>query len=249
MRNSQGAGGADWSDMTGDDFDEFAAERLLDGAPTGPPALARLLAAASAPGRPSELAGEEAVLSAYRLVRDAAPAAATHRVIAHHERPRKFPRRASVRLLVAGGALMAVAAAGGVAVAAGVVPGPLRILAPADPSEKSSDHTPGRSAGGPSGSTSVEPATTGNGQGDPTKNGLTETTPANLKGLCHSFQDAAAVDLQAAMANPRFAVLVTRAGGASEVQPYCVKIIDDKNQPVQRDGHPQVSPSVSVTGQ
>jgi len=248
MRNSQGAGGADWSDMTGDDFDDVAADQLLDGAPSGPPALARLLAAASAPGRPSELASEEAVLTAFRLVRDAAPAAAVPRVIAHHERRRVFPKRASVRLLVAGGALMAVAAAGGVAVAAGVVPGPLRILAPANPAEKSGDRTPGRTAGGPGGPASGGPASTENSQADPTRNGPTETTPANLNGLCHSFQEAAVVDLQAALANPRFAILVTLAGGAPEVQSYCVKIID-KNQPVQRDGHPQVSPSASVTGQ
>jgi hypothetical protein len=171
----------------------------------------------------------------------------TRRRIAHHERPRKFPRRASVRLLVAGGALAAVAAAGGVAVAAGVVPGPLHILGPAGPGGTSNDHTPLRTAGGPSGSGA--PSTNGNGPADPTKSKSPETTPANLNGLCHSFQEAAAVDLQAALASPRFTVLVTLAGGDSEVPAYCVKILDDKNQPAQHDGHPQSSPSASVTGQ
>jgi hypothetical protein len=259
MRNSQGAGGADWSDMTGDnsaemrplrvrgDFDDVAAERLLDGGPSGPPSLARLLAAASAPGRRSELSGEESALSAFRLVRDAAPGLAAPRRIVHHERPRKFPRRASVRLLVAGGALAAVAAAGGVAVAAGVVPpGPLRIFAPG-PGETSDDHTPGRTAGGPTGSGA--PSSNGNGPADPTKSKAFETTPANLNGLCHSFQDAAAEDLPAALASPRFSILVTLAGGASEVPAYCAKIIGDKTQPVQHDGHPTTSPSASVTGQ
>jgi hypothetical protein len=247
MRNSQGAGGADWSDMTGEQFDDVAADRLLDGAPSGPPALARLLAAASAPARRSELAGEESALSAFRLVRDAAPGLAARRPIVHHERPRKFPRRASVRLLVAGGALAAVAAAGGVAVAAGVVPpGPLRILAPGQ-SGTSSEHTPGHTAGGPSGSGA--PSNNGKGPADPTKSNPSETTPANVNGLCHSFQDAAAVDLPAALANPRFSVLVAVAGGASEVQSYCVRIIDDKNQPVQHDGRPTSTPSASVTGQ
>ena len=222
--------------MTGDDFD-YAADRLLEGEPDGPPALARLLAAASAPGRPSELAGEEAVLSAFRLVRDAAPAAAALRPIAHHGRPRVFPRRASVRLLVAGGALMAVAAAGGVAVAAGVVPGPLRILAPGDPSQRSSDHTPGHSGSGPGGSTTGGSTGSGNGQGDPTKTKSPDPTPANVNGLCHSFQEEAAVNLSAALANPRFSLLVTLAGGVSEVPAYCVKIIDDKQ------GRPSPSPS------
>ena len=232
--------------MTGDEFD-LAAERLLDGAPSGPPALARLLAAASAPGRPSELAGEERVLTAFRLVRDAAPAMAGQRYVAQHERRRVFPKRASMRMLVAAGALVAVAAAGGVAVAAGVVPpGPLRGLIPgATGSDQSPERTAGRTGDGNSG----VPTTNENGPADPTKSRSPEPSPANLNGLCHSFQDAAAVDLPAALANPRFAALVTLAGGKAEVPAFCVKIIEDKNQPVQHDGHPQASPSVSVTGQ
>src|SRR5262245_29820459 len=103
MRNNPGPGGADWSDMTGDDFDVFAADRLLDGGQGGPPALIHLLWAAIAPGRSSELAGEEAALSAYRLVRSATPPVPgeeplvgsilepgrRYRPIIHHGPPRK----------------------------------------------------------------------------------------------------------------------------------------------------------------
>ena len=238
MRNNQAPGGADWSDMTGDDLDELAADRLLDGVPSGPPALTRLLTAASAPGRASELAREESVLAAFRLVRDAAPPAAALRPVARHERRRVFPRRASVRLLVAGGALVAVAAAGGVAVAAGIVPGPgpLRILAPAIPAEKSDDRTPGRTAGGTG--TPGQARTSENGAAGRTTTTSPVTTPANLNGLCRSFQEAAAEDLPAALANPHFAVLISLAGGADEVPAYCVKVIADKKDKPEASASP-----------
>ena len=87
--------------MSGDEFD-FAAERLLDGGPGGPPALSRLLAAASAPGRLSELAGEEAAVAAFRVVRSAVPPSVSIRTVRHHERPRVWPKRASLRLAVRG---------------------------------------------------------------------------------------------------------------------------------------------------
>ncbi|GAA4238916.1 hypothetical protein GCM10022254_56860 [Actinomadura meridiana] len=46
-------------------LDERAAERLLDGA-VGPARLRALLSAAAAPGRPEELAGEDAAVAAFR---------------------------------------------------------------------------------------------------------------------------------------------------------------------------------------
>ena len=69
------------------------------------------------------------------------------------------------------------------------------------------------------------------------------TTPPNLNGLCRSFQEAAAEDLPAALANPHFAVLISLAGGAGEVPAYCIKVVAERN------GRPEASPSVSVTGQ
>lgn len=56
-------------------IDETTAERLLDGEPVaGHEPLARLIAAASAPGRDEELIGEAEALAAFRLARHAAPA-------------------------------------------------------------------------------------------------------------------------------------------------------------------------------
>jgi hypothetical protein len=252
MRNNHSPGGADWSDMTGDELNDFVGERMLDGAPGGPPALSRLLAAASAPGRASELAGENAAAAAFRAlhaapVRPAAMRATRRRVIAHHERPRVWPRRVTMRLAVAAGALLTVAAAGGVAVASGVVPaGPLRNLVPIIGQGGPPDHrSPGRAAGGPSGDATHPPDGTETSPADPRSSSTPNPTPSNLIGLCHSFEDAAAVDLAAAKANPRFAVLVTLAGGKDEVPAYCAKIVDDKTTTTR----PPIPPSASVTRQ
>jgi hypothetical protein len=102
-------------------------ERLLDGrmdhalAPTGDGELARLLAAATAPATPEELAGEQAALAEFRAVM---PHPLT-----------LVPRRASMpsKLLTvkaAAAALVAVLSIGGVAAAAtGLLPGQARRVA------------------------------------------------------------------------------------------------------------------------
>jgi hypothetical protein len=164
------------------------------------------------------------------------------RKIRHHGRRSTWPRKVSVRLAVVGAALTAAAALGGVAVAAGVVPAgvvpaPLRNLVPNAPAAPSQRGGPGRTAGGPSTvpdgqPTTREPSTTG-----PSAMASQSMSPTNLNGLCHSFQDAAAVDLQAALAEARFAVLIQLAGGAEHVPAYCDRIITDKV------GKPETSPS------
>jgi hypothetical protein len=240
--------------MTRDDLDDYAADRLLDGAPGGPSALSRLLAAAAAPGRASELAGEQDAVAMFQAVRSAAPTAAhpryvpasepeplftgKRRPIRHHGRRTTWPRKVSVRLAVVGAALVAVAAAGGVAVAAGVVPAavvpaPLRNLVPNLPDSPDGSGRPGHSNGGQSGDgRSSQPGT-----GGPLASTSPAPTPANLNGLCHSFQDAAAVDLQAALAAPRFEALVQLAGGREHVVAYCDQVI------LHPTGKPETSPS------
>jgi hypothetical protein len=108
-------------------------ERLLDGrldpafAPAGNGELARLLAAATAPATPEELAGEQAALAEFRAVMLSRP-------------PTLVPRRASMpsKLLTvkaAAAALVAVLSIGGVAVAAtGLLPGQARRVADQAPS-------------------------------------------------------------------------------------------------------------------
>jgi hypothetical protein len=263
MRNNPDPGGADWSDMTGVELDENAADRLLDGAPAGPSALSRLLAAASAPGRATELAGEEDALAMFRAIRSPAPVGGPQyrpvpepqplftgpgRKIRHHGRQSTWQRKVSVRLAVVGAALTAVAALGGVAVAAGVVPAgvvpaPLRNLVPNAPADPSQRGGPGHTAGGPSTGPGGETTTHEPGTGGPSTLTSPTMTPANLNGLCHSFQDAAAVDLQAALAEARFAVLVSLAGGADHVSAYCDKFIND-----HPTGKPDISPSPAPAG-
>jgi hypothetical protein len=113
--------------------DQGILERLLDGrldpasAPPGYGGLARLLAAATAPAMPEELAGEQAVLAEFRAVTPSRP-------------PTLVPRRATVpsklfTIKAAAAALVAVLSIGGVAVAAtGLLPGQARDVADQAPS-------------------------------------------------------------------------------------------------------------------
>ncbi|WP_199486958.1 hypothetical protein [Actinomadura logoneensis] len=120
----------------GDDLTPEAAERLLDAAAQGPgqharpgtsvpDPLADLLAAASAPGRPDELTGEDAAVAAFRSA-VAAEAGAT-RVLPADRGRHRVGGRGMKRLLTVKAALVALVAAslGGVALAAsaGKLPG------------------------------------------------------------------------------------------------------------------------------
>jgi hypothetical protein len=102
-------------------------ERLLDGrldpaeAPAGYGGLARLLAAATAPPTPEELAGEQVVLAQFRAVVQSRP-------------PTLVPRRAAMpsklfTVKAAAAALVAVLSIGGVAAAAALLPGQARPVA------------------------------------------------------------------------------------------------------------------------
>jgi hypothetical protein len=137
---------------------------------------------------------------------------------------------------------VAVAAAGGVAVASGVVPAavvpaPLRNLVP-NASDDSPDGRPGQSVGGPAGGVNGHSPDIG-----PSASTSPTATPSNLNGLCHSFQDAAAEDLQAALSAPRFAVLVQLAGGREQVVAYCDRLVEHPT------GKPEPSPSPAPAAQ
>jgi len=98
------------------DLSKEAAERLLSGALTPPPdgaeQLAALLAAASAPARPHELAGEAAAMAAFR---------------AHAPTVSRWSLRRAVTIKVAA-VVAATVAAGGVALASstGLLPNPFQ---------------------------------------------------------------------------------------------------------------------------
>ncbi|MFD2765007.1 hypothetical protein [Micromonospora eburnea] len=212
--------------------DRAESERLLDAARAGQPPpgadpLARLLAAASAPGDSTELAGEEQALAAFRAARanpSAAPAPA----------PRWGRFRVGVAAWTAGIAAVATA---GVAVAAvnldrSEVPTPT----PPPPSTVSAGTSAGSTGAGspsrPAQSRAASPSTGApvpsaepgpTGSGDPGK----PAPPGNLAGHCRAYLAKSAEQRARALDTPGFAGLVTAAGGAEQVEEYCVRLVPE----------------------
>lgn len=197
------------------------AERLLD--PTGsPPAtddpLARLLAAAAAPARPGELAGEQAAVEAFRTVRTSGvpgPAATGRR------------RRRLTTGVVAWIAALAATATAGVAFAAVTrdrpverVPGPVPSSAsdtgsarPSPPRSGPDRRSPARRPpAAPGGTPSAPSASTGHG--GPAATG-------KLVGQCRAYLAKPPEQRAKALTKPGFAALVDAAGGADRVEAYC----------------------------
>jgi hypothetical protein len=175
-------------------------ERLLDGRfdPTETPAgygeLARLLAAATAPATPEELAGEQAALAAFRAVLPSRP-------------PTLVPRRVTMpsKLLTvkaAAAALIAVLSIGGVAAAAtGLLPGQARPVADQAPS-----------------TTAADAAAHGLG-----KAAVADLDKATHE-LCEAWQAGKGTDQGARMEAPAFQALAAAAGGSDNVAAYCADV-------------------------
>jgi hypothetical protein len=184
-------------------IDRDAAERLLRGAPADPGAagtdpLAALLAAAAAPAREDELAGEPAALAAFRE--------------ASHTRP-SWPARARTAIgkavTVKIGVIVAAAAVGGVAVAgAAVTVAPAVIGAGGGPS---ASPAPGRATEPRTASPTASPSVSPDGGG----------VPRSVVALCARYAAAPARDRDALLDDPAFATLVAVAGGRSGVAKVC----------------------------
>jgi hypothetical protein len=200
-------------------LDAATAERLLAGEDAGFTDLSRLLAAASAPARPSELAGETEALVAFRYAALGASGGQRRRPAA---KP-MWARLASVKV-----AAIAVALAGtGVALAAGtgVLPTPFT----ADPPTAAPDHTSSRPGGNPSGDN--QPTTTGalGGPGGVTTGPVPPTTPdPALVGQCRAYRAQVKTNPENALDNPTFARLVDAAGGRDKVDGFCDQVLGDK---------------------
>jgi hypothetical protein len=215
-----------------------AVESLLNGdarEPVERDVLLRLLAAASAPGRPGELAGEEAAVHAFRRP-DTTPL-------------RRPGRRALLAklLTVKVAAALAVTALGGATVAAatGTLPripgtagfgaGPTAPTSPATPPRKPVDK--GAGAGGPAA---------------PASSPSTSPSPS-VADLCRAFvtdvdskppkdrEKTRQLDLK----NPIYAPLVVAAGGKGRAMPYCVRLL--KTPDVGDTAPPGVSPTSRPT--
>ncbi|MCW3842589.1 hypothetical protein ONA70_21040 [Micromonospora yasonensis] len=203
--------------------DRAESDRLLDAARAGRPPepradpLAHLLAATAAPTRPGELAGEEQALTAFRAAR-ANPAAAE-------------PRRPRLRVGVAAwAAALAATATAGVAFAT------VSLERPEQPAPPPVPTTAGRTGAGDTGSPSQSGAgSPSNGTSGPAASPTPDRTggpgrPATvqqLTGLCGAYLAKSEQQRASALETPAFADLVAAAGGADQVEAYCVRLVPE----------------------
>jgi hypothetical protein len=238
-------------------LDEDIVERLLAGdlppdhAPPGYAKVAALLAAAVAPPRPEELAGQAAALAELRAVTHARTIPA---------RARRTGRRSRRRLALAVVAVTATLATGGAALAAGGhLPGPVRDAAhsilvsvggtePAPPAVAPAPPGSGAGTGAtPSGPGPTDLAHSTPGSPATESPAVPGTTAPGTKGLCQSYlatQDKqAGKELDAAS----FDLLADEAGGADKVLTYCRHLLADDAKP--REGERKSPPDDQGQGQ
>ncbi|WP_406046063.1 hypothetical protein OG799_17210 [Micromonospora sp. NBC_00898] len=224
-------------------------ERLLVGPvadpPDGPEALVRLLTAVRAAPRPHELTGERAAMEAFRTARAGSMPMAANR-------PERRILAGLLSAKVALVALLAAAATGGVALAAatGVLPGS---LGGADD---------GTTA--PSASADRHPTPTGGPSLSPTADAGASASPTGspaLVGLCTAYQKIEDGNRKRELEGPRFAELVSAAGGRERVHDWCDRLLTDRDRqrgptspadrpgadPTSRPDHPPSTPD-SDTG-
>ncbi|HET6503533.1 MAG TPA: hypothetical protein VFG87_22515 [Amycolatopsis sp.] len=202
-------------------LDRQSAERILRGdRVTGEPALRALLAAAAAPARDGEQAGEQAAVAAFQAARLTPVPRPRSRLVLRTT----LARVLTTRLAVVGAAAAAVTAGGVVAVAA-------------------TGGLPGGGSGSGSGSVSVPAATSAavpGGEAGATAapksdNAATEKSAAaaspgpsaSLSGLCHAYTADAGVDHGKALDSPAFTVLIDTAGGRDKVDGYCATVLGE----------------------
>lgn len=232
--------------------DRAELDRLLDAAGGAPVAgadpLARLLSAAAAPGRPDELAGEEAALAAFRAARAApvSPAAAPRR------------RRPLTAGAVAWGAGIAVTATAGVAFAAVAIdrpsdPTPPRPVTPAPVTGGSESSGPGTPGGGAT--TGVPSAAPSSGLPAPTTGAPTTGAGSppprdgsqRLRGQCTAYLAKSPAQREKALDTPAFADLVTAAGGRDQVTGYCTRLVGEPEPARTKTPEATESPSPTAT--
>jgi hypothetical protein len=218
-RNSAGAGGAEGDNVDHQRFlpiDAARAERLLSGPLTDSDPVSRLLAAAAAPARPEEVAGEAAAVMAFHGARRAAQPAAplTRR---HHRKGRSL-------VAIAAGIGLAVAAAGiALAAGTGVLPNPWINVDSPDTHTPTTIVTGGSSTNG---QTSSSAATHSGGASTP----VTSSTPTpgsfeDLLGLCNSYLNRSDRDPGKSMDSGAVERLAAAAGGQDKITGFCTALL------------------------
>lgn len=183
------------------DLSRETAERLLSGASTSPPAqgdpLVALLAAAAAPGRAHELAGERDALAAFHAL-----PAPQHR----------FSLRRAIAVKIA--AVVAVTAtAGGIAMAssAGILPNPFKPPTTAPASTSPPPSSPGSIKPSPSVAPPMPPAA--------------QVPVSSLPGLCHALAAKPSGERGKALESPAFSALLDAAGKPQDVAGFCARLL------------------------
>jgi len=214
-----------------------------------PEPLAELLAAAAAPARPDELAGEEAAVAAFRAIRqahDAAtaqPATAARAVpAAADQTPPVPPGRAGLgrrawpagagrprRRLTAGAAVWVAVAVATITTGAAVA-AESGILKPTPPSDPTSTRSRATTAAPPTASPTTAPVeapgVTPSGTPGATPAGPTRVPPApSVVGKCRGYLARNAGPGRAPAKTPP-PELVEAAGGAAEVEAYCRTLLE-----------------------
>jgi hypothetical protein len=214
-------------------IDRRTAERLLRGdrgtAGAGHDLLARLLAGAAAPARPSELALEEVAVRAFR------EAHRSH--IPQHQR-HSMIKSVAAKLLTVKVAALAVATVGvgGVALAAttGTIPSPL------NGSSTAASHRPDQDAG----KSSDRPASEGAGA-RPSKPAVPSDYPPGLYWLCNDYIGRDADHRGKALNEDRFSELAARTGkDRDNADKFCDKLLNRPDAaPSDAASHPDRTPA------
>jgi hypothetical protein len=224
--------------------DQDLLERLLDGrldpasAPPGYGGLARLLAAATAPAAPEELAGEQLAMATFTAETRSHP-------------PTLSPRRTAVptkilTIKAAAAALVAALSIGGVAAAAGgLLPdqaSPVADQAPATTGADAAAQGLGKAAAANlGGAADAGPA---DGQGRASAVGP-DASAAARAGLCRAWQAGQGADHGQKADSVAFQALVDAAGGADNIAAYCQDVAAGAS--ADAHGQSQASPpSVSA---
>lgn len=216
--------------MTAHRMDQETVERLLvgpvAGAQDGPEVLLRLLAAVRAAPRPHEFGGEAAALEAFRAARAGAPPVPSRRA----ERPFATSLLGAKVTLAA----LLAAATGGVALAAAT--GTLEV--PVHGGGGGSTTTPA-TAGGRTPSPTTAPGASPTPAAGPSG---APSSPSSLAGLCITYRSRTGESPQRVLESPRFAELVTAAGGRDEVPGYCDRLLGGPDKPTASPAPPTGRP-------
>jgi hypothetical protein len=224
--------------------DQDLLERFLDSrldpalAPPGYGGLVRLLAAATAPATPEELAGEQLAMATFKAEMRSQP-------------PTLSPRRTAVprkilTMKAAAAALVAALSIGGVAAAAGgLLPdqaSPVADQAPATTGADAAAQGLGKAAAANLGG--AADAGSADGQGRASAVGP-DAAAAARAGLCRAWQAGQGADHGQKAESVAFQALVEAAGGADNIAAYCQDVAAGGS--ADAHGNSQASPpSVSA---